>query len=756
MEHGENNSGRRRKVFFCLGLFLLAFGLRFFAGATFFFTPIDPDSRNFEVLDSCYHMRRAWMTVDDYPNVPFYDSYHYYPDNPTVPWPIGYTLFLASVAKPVDLVLDSKLAVETVVGVVPCLIDALTALLLLLFFCRYVPFRAALLGALLYAVSFLNIAYSEAGYIDHHYFISFLVACSAWAFGFFDARPSVKRGILAGTVLSAALFFNVSLIQHVLLFLGALWCALLLARDGSERIKPVTALFMTGFVVALLVSFTTPAGRDFQIRYDEISLFHPLLIVFAILLGALGLIWLRPGLLPAGKRIALTAVLGAGTILLALATYQDIVEGARFLLVGNRLNKIQSEEASILGYAPIWQHVFTWFVVFVPFGLFALYRPGRGPRGSGGPERSVFFLAAAGLFFVYGSFTGLSHLLYVQYLFPWYGLVVGVGVHHALGLLEKRFSILSYALLVPFALQAGWAVWTTQLGTNEIQTNQLRFDEQTVRACAWLREHTPPTSHHAAGDGEPEYSIFAHRDFGHQIVRTARRPVTTSPFSTPDFVDHMQDYVRLSFSTDERSAATLMEKYRSRYLILDGRDNETVDFLIGILEGEPDHGRLRAAVNEKTLNFLFRNNLLIFDGALNWRTAPSIERFRLIYEGRSKLPVQLATQSGVTTGIYNSFKIFEYVQGARVTGSGFSADELILFQLPLETNTGRRFTYSSAARADAQGRIAVTLPYATEQIPHSAVRPLADHYEVTISSGKTKVPVSENLVSSGGSLVLNR
>lgn len=746
MEKGVNTESRGRKVLFCLALFLLAFGLRFFAGGPFFFASIDQGSRNFEVLDSCYHMRRASMTVDDYPKVPFFDTYHYYPDNPTVPWPIGYTLFLATVAKPIDLVCDSTLAVETVIGILPCLIDGLTALLFLLFFLRFVPFQAAWLGALIYAVSFLNIAYSEAGYIDHHYFISFLVACSACLFAYFDARPSVKRGLLAGSVLGGSLFFNVSLIQYVLLFLGALWCALLFARDWRERIKPVAALFAAALCAALLVSFTTPAGRSFQIRYDEISLFHPLLIVFAILGGALGLIWLKAGLLSGRPRLALTAILAAGTILLVAATSEDVIEGARFLLVGNRLNKIQSEEASILGYAPIWHQVFTWFVVFVPLGLFALCRR----------RRNAFFLAATGLFFLYGTFTGLSHLLYVQYLFPWYGLVVGVGVHEALGLLERRIKVFRFALLVPFVLQAGWVVWTTQLGATDVQVNQRRFDEQTIRALAWLREYTPPTSHHAAGDGEPEYSIFAHRDFGHQIVRTARRPVTTSPFSTPDFVDHMQDYVRLTFGTDEQTAAAMMDKYCSRYLILDGRDTKSADFLISILEGEPDHDAVRAAVTAETINFLFRSNLLIFDGTLNWRTKPSIERFRLIYEGQSKLPVQLATKTGVTTGLYNSFKIFEYVKGARVTGSGYSSNEPVLFQLLLETNTGRRFTYSTAIKADTHGRIAVTLPYATEQDPRSAVRPLLGHYEVTVSSGKTKVPVPEELVSGGGSLVLNR
>ncbi len=743
---GEKKTSRGRKAIFCLALFLLAFGLRFSAGEPFFFASIDQGSRNFEVLDSCYHMRRAWMTVDDYPNVPFLDSYHYFPDNPTVPWPIGYTLFLATVAKPIDLVCDSPLAVETVVGILPCLIDGLTALLFLLFFCRFVPFQTAWLGALIYAGSFLNIAYSEAGYIDHHYFISFLVACSACLFAYFDARPSVKRGLLAGSVLSVSLFFNVSLIQYVLLFLGALWCALLFARDGRERIKPAAALFAAALSVALLVSFTTPAGRSFQIRYDEISLFHPLLITFAILGGALGLIWLKPGLLSGRRRLALTAILAAGTILLVAVTYRDVIEGARFLLVGNRLNKIQSEEASILGYAPIWQQVFTWFVLFVPFGVYALCRKKRNP----------FFLAALGLFFLYGSFTGLSHLLYVQYFFPWYGLVIAVGAFFLLDLLERRLKVFRYALLIPFVLQAGWVVWTTQLGATDVQINQRRFDEQTIRALAWLREHTPPTSHHAAGNGEPEYSVFAHRDFGHQIVRTAQRPVTTSPFSTPDFVDHMQDYVRLSFGTDEQTAAAMMDKYCSRYLILDGRDNKTAEFLIGILEGEPDHEAVRSAVTAETINFLFRNNLLIFDGTLNWRARPSIERFRLIYEGQSKLPVQLATQSGVTTRLYNSFKIFEYVKGARVTGSGFSSNEPVLFQLPLETNTGRRFTYSAAIKADSQGRIAVTLPYATEQNPHSAVRPLLDHYEVTVSSGKTKVPVSDEQVARGETLVLNR
>ncbi len=59
-------------------------------------------------------------------------------------------------------------------------------------------------------------------------------------------------------------------------------------------------------------------------------------------------------------------------------------------------------------------------------------------------------------------------------------------------------------------------------------------------------------------------------------------------------------------------------------------------------------------------------------------------------------------------------KIFEYVKGARVNGSG-------IITLDLETNAGRKFQYSQESENGM-----FILPYATD-VPNGAVRPLGPY-----------------------------
>lgn len=741
----DERAGRKSRALPYLSLLLLAFAVRFFSGAPFFLSPEDEGTRNFEIYDSCYHMRRAWMAIENYPSVSFYDSYHYFPDNPTVPWPAGYTLFLATVAKPFDLVCDSTLVTETVVGIIPCIVDAITVVLFLLFFSWYLPFLYAWLGALMIALSYLNIAFSEAGYIDHHYFMNFMVACCACFMGACDRKKSVAGGIVFGTILGLTLFFNVSFIQFVLAFLFSSFCGLLADRDARERIKPTASIFISAICAAFIVALTTPAGRRLEVRYDEISLFQILLMVFLMLFGGTVLLLFKPKLVSRRPRIAITVLLAAGAALLALVTYHDVMEGARFLLMGNRLNSNQSEEAPIAKYLPMWQNYFTWCVVFLPLGIINLLKNYR--------KKTIFFVCSS-LLFLYGCVTGLSHLLYILFLFPWYALMIALGMQLLMDLVKPRLKLFRYVLLLPFLIQSGHSLWTEKIQKVAFVVNEHMYNKQTIHAFAWLREHSPATSHFKFGDGPPEYSVMAHRDFGHQLVRTAHRPVVTSPFSTPDFLDHMLDYVRFTLSFDEEQAVAFMERYGSRYLVLDDRDIRTLDFLVGILEGEPDHEDYKSKITPATLGFLFRNNLLMFDGTMNWQKAPSAKRFRLIYEGGSKLPINVTTSSKNETQTFPNFKIFQFVKGAKVTGRGYRPREQVVFQIPLVTNTGRRFVYSLCTRADEKGRVATVLPYASEKSPASAVVPAAPHYMVLTASTRKPLSVPEESVMNGNSLVI--
>ena len=105
-------------------------------------------------------------------------------------------------------------------------------------------------------------------------------------------------------------------------------------------------------------------------------------------------------------------------------------------------------------------------------------------------------------------------------------------------------------------------------------------------------------------------------------------------------------------------------------------------------------------------------------------TLPALRHFRLLYESPETVP-------GSET--MHRVKIFEYVKGARVNGSG-------IMTLDLETNTGRKFQYSQESENGT-----FILPYATD-VPNGAVQALGPY---TLVPGNMTFNVADSAVING-------
>jgi dolichyl-diphosphooligosaccharide--protein glycosyltransferase len=106
--------------------------------------------------------------------------------------------------------------------------------------------------------------------------------------------------------------------------------------------------------------------------------------------------------------------------------------------------------------------------------------------------------------------------------------------------------------------------------------------------------------------------------------------------------------------------------------------------------------------------------LHIFDGN-------GLKQYRMVYETEA-----YQTDESVYKQVYNFIfggnipvvntgyvKIFEYVKGAKITGTA-SSNETVKVDTTIRTGQGRTFDYSQSTTADAQGRYEVTVPYSTE------------------------------------------
>jgi dolichyl-diphosphooligosaccharide--protein glycosyltransferase len=114
---------------------------------------------------------------------------------------------------------------------------------------------------------------------------------------------------------------------------------------------------------------------------------------------------------------------------------------------------------------------------------------------------------------------------------------------------------------------------------------------------------------------------------------------------------------------------------------------------------------------------------------------PAATRFRLVHESPKNVTWELADGEPVPTGI-SYVKVFEYVKGAHIRGTG-------VIELPLVTDTGRSFTYRQES---AGGEFVV--PYSTRGNPYDVKA--TGPYRI-VGTGST-YEVSEEDVLSGNTV----
>lgn len=302
------------------------------------------------------------------------------------------------------------------------------------------------------------------------------------------------------------------------------------------------------------------------------------------------------------------------------------------------------------------------------------------------------------------------------------------------------------------------------------------------------------------------YGIMSWWDYGHMITFLAHRIPNTNPFQ--EGLRGKYGAPAFFLSRDEKSATHILEKDGSKYVITDfdlvsskfwaiatyqdpvnvtspyisfmtarvGQENgieKPVSFLRpefhetmvsrlqlfdGAMQvpGQVDYVEYQSALPEtvnppvifiRTMQFQDLNAFLVArntspgqgvqsglfsrDYVNSTALVPALTRFRLVYES----PETAYASSGRDI---RQVKIFEFVNGARINGSG-------VIQVPLETNAGRRFTYTQES---SNGGFIV--PYTTETA-NGGVRALGPYvlleqnisFRVTESDIQNGLPVSQ-------------
>jgi dolichyl-diphosphooligosaccharide--protein glycosyltransferase len=259
-------------------------------------------------------------------------------------------------------------------------------------------------------------------------------------------------------------------------------------------------------------------------------------------------------------------------------------------------------------------------------------------------------------------------------------------------------------------------LWNSVRGGPLVLTPRDLLKRSLVDVGRWLRDNTPETAGYLDAREVPEYGVVSAWTLGHVLRYEAQRPMVRDNFGDdvgPEGYEQGRDYFH---SLDEAAAAAILDQLRARYIVV---------YPLA-WEGErADRGSV------------FRR-LYFHDGSEIGTAVPALARHRLVYES-DRVPKEGFPDEP-------TFKVFEYVAGARISGRA-PPETNIEVQLSLWTNRGRHRVHRASAVADAQGRYALRLPYATRGGPPS----VRTHASYTISCWRDSKPlvVDESAVRTG-------
>jgi dolichyl-diphosphooligosaccharide--protein glycosyltransferase len=715
-------------------LFLLALAIRALPWRSLF----DGDRVHLFGNDAYYHLRRIEYSLQRFPSSLDFDPYVNFPRGGEPIWPGFFDLLLALLLRP--FAGNDGAALARVAVWIPPLLGALCVVALYALARRLFDASVATLAALLLAILSAHFWYSQIGFVDHHAGVALtttlLLAC---ALGLLRrAEPPSSSSLLGSAVVTrlvAALCLLVwpgSLLHVAIVELGLLVMLLALpTREGAVRFAVALAV---SAALAALVLAPPGLGRDWRLWGSfspvVLSSFQPWIFAAASCFAvACAVLWRRTaaGAHARSRRVSAAVVVlalgGAGVL-----AFPDLLRA-----VGDASSwfaKTEGFQASVGESAPLLLEGDTisfesaelrlsrLFYLF-PLALgAALWRACHAPAAA--PLR---------LFLLWSTVLCAATLVQLRFM---NSFSVALALLMAWGCVElyrvlpegwKGGPLRRLALTGVFAgalvllCQPMFPTYHRHLrnqlnavrGGPVLLTRTDLFTRSLAGVGAWLRANTPPTSGWLDPAETPEYGVLSAWTAGHVLRYTARRPMVRDNFGDDAGSEGFREGLEY-FLAREPKATEILDRLRVRYVVVHPYLSQ---------EG-PRPGRDSMFVR-----------LHLHDGS-------GSGQHRLIYESE---PMTLERYPKRI-----SLKVFEYVSGARLTGRA-PPGTWVEVRLSLRTNRDRDLQYRNAVDADADGRYALRLPYATSGGPPAVRTNL--YYAVVCWRDRKEVSIDEASVRSG-------
>jgi dolichyl-diphosphooligosaccharide--protein glycosyltransferase len=696
--------------------------------------PVDPDAY--------YHLRRIAFTLARFPQVLERDPYLNHPHGGDVIWPPGFDWTVAWLAR-ARLGPDAGAeAVERFTLGLPPLLGLLGIAGVFAFGARRVGPGAAGFAAALLAILPGHAAYSRLGQLDHHAVeplatLSLLAAGAALlrARGRSHAAATLGPALAFAAALAASFLVWPGLLLQVALVDAVLLGFVLLGPAGTDTRR--LALACAGAHALAVVALLPFAGRSYEVwgTFAPVVLcrFQPWLLLCAAAVLAAAALAARRG---AAARVALGAGTGLAALAASAALWPELVEAPGRMwawLARSESFQVQvSESRPLFAAGPAGRlltaaQLLSHFVFLAPLAW--LWHVREAARAPGEAKGDGLLLAALALGL---GLAALAQRRFANAFSVPFVLLLGTCAAALPGLVrwpERSRAVraglaaaAALALLVALTPPLNWLAPALERRGQAAAGEPLRLAKDVLqrhelhRLAEWMRGHTPETAGFLDPRARPEYGILAPWDAGHILLGVARRPVVVSNFGDDVGAANMAAAARY-FAAAEPEASALLDALGARYALLELR-----------------------AVHESDEGSMLARGALGDGSAASPGDPPAFERHRLVYETRGQ-PWSPAEPF---------FKLFEHVAGARVEGLA-PPGSAVRFELDLETNQGRRFTWLATARAGADGRYGLRLPYATRGAPPAVQSAAA--YRVQAAGASGELALDERDVQEGRAVI---
>jgi asparagine N-glycosylation enzyme membrane subunit Stt3 len=740
----DANAPDRRHALALFGVFAFALGVR----ALGFEQVFTDEGVVFAPADATYHVRRAFYTFSNFPEVLLRDPYLNFPGGVNVPWPPLFDFLLGGTAR---LFAADQAGFEKVAAWASSVFGALTVIPIYFIARRVASPGVGLFAGLLFSLFPMCVKYGRVGNPDHHTAVALVGACLLLLCTHV-ARPDLsERRILFLSPLMVLARLSMFLIWHGNLLYIAFFEATLLLTAAITRVNAITkaqalsALFTAVILSPIVEEFLpVPIGG----AYSSISLsrLHVLVMVGTSFVAFCH--WELNRRRPeSGLTARITAMAGGSLIFIAFLllfppTRLGLLPAMQFATMQDGVGLSTLEQFplfAIAGREPKYSPERPWayFAYLLPLAPLAFPLFVRDPR----KRASAWVLTGWTAGFV---ILAIAQRRYGNDLAPAVAVAFAIGLvelprlaSRTLGLESPRGNLVAAGVSVVLALALLWPALRSyevprlQSGLAVLSGNAPRpaggmdlIAKNVAHFARKVRAATPDTEGFLDQRRNPEYGIIAQANLGHVLHYYGRRATATDPMWSYIGPENWNRTVAFYRAVEEPRAVAIASLLRGRYVITTSTD--VVDTIAGRL-----HQR---------------------DGRQG-KHGPRLKHFRLVTEsspGRTGFSILYRQPERVPDSTGIAYKLFEIVQGALLEVEA-TPKARVSASVTLETPSGRSFVYFASAEADDQGIAYLRVPYSTaSQSPIHATGP----YRIIAGTRLSRVHVNEVDVRDGLTIVV--